>query len=187
MPVYTVTKDAGTKDAEFKAYVQLLSDGGIDVAQAPRVAEPRTNRRWLYAWHDPEQAERFAEVLRIRTGDRSWYVYEFDKDEGLIGPVTPLDIYTVRENDGTVYYLDPPSRERIVRHAQHANLNASLFISDQTYHGLVQQYGEENWWHQVCKILTGLPDEQVKRLGGYRLFKPDGSLWHEDKLEAVAS
>jgi hypothetical protein len=186
MQVYTVTKDGGT-DAEYKAYVQLLSDSGIDVAQAPRVPEPNTNRRWLYVWDDARQAERFAEALRMRTGDRSWRVYAFEKDGSSIGPVAPLDIYTVREDDGTIYFLDPPSRERIVRHAPHANLYASLFISDETYADLLRQYGEESWWHQACKLLTGLPDEYVKRLGGYRLFKPDGSLWHEDKVEALAS
>jgi hypothetical protein len=187
MQVYTVTKDGGTKDPEYKAYVQLLSDSGIDLAQAPRVPEPDTNRRWLYVWDDAGHAERFAEALRIRTGDRSWRVYPFEEDGSSIGPVAPLDIYTVREIDGTIYFLDPPSRERIVRHAPHPNLYASLFLSDEDYRGLLQQYGQESWWHQVCKHLTGLSDEYVKRLGGYRLFKPDGSLWYEDKLELLAS
>ena len=60
MLVYTVTKPVGTKDREFEAYTRLLEEVGIDVSNSPRVPEPGTDRRWLYAWKREIEAARVA-------------------------------------------------------------------------------------------------------------------------------
>ena len=60
MLVYTVSKPVGTKDREFEAYTRLLEEVGIDVSNSPRVPDPGTDRRWLYAWQKRIEAERFA-------------------------------------------------------------------------------------------------------------------------------
>ena len=38
---YTVTRDGGTKDAEFEAYARLLRQQGVDLGKVPRVLGSR--------------------------------------------------------------------------------------------------------------------------------------------------
>src|SRR5437016_4209470 len=131
MDVFTVTKPGGTRDHEFEAYTRLLEDIGVDVANVPRIPEPGTRRRWLYAWRRKEEAEGFARELKLRTRDGSWHVSQFKVDEEDRGPVAPLDIYQVRAPEGLVfmYYLAPASRERIIRAHPHTKLYPSVTIS----------------------------------------------------------
>ena len=89
MDVFTMTKPGGTRDHEFEAYTRLLEDIGVDVANVPRIPEPGTRRRWLYAWRRKEEAEGFARELKLRTRDGSWHVSQFKVDEEDRGPVAP--------------------------------------------------------------------------------------------------
>src|SRR4051812_25951415 len=109
MDVFTVTKPGGTKDYEYETYAHLLEEIGIDVANVPRIPEPGTHRRWLYAWRRKEEAEEFARELKLRTRDGSWHVYPFKLEDENRGPVAPLDIYQIRgaEGQGFMYYLAP--------------------------------------------------------------------------------
>lgn len=180
MIVFSVTKPGGTKDFEFEAYTRLLEDIGIDVANVPRVPEPGTQRRWLYSWRKKEEAEAFARELKRRTRDGSWHTHQFNIDEEDRGPVAPLDIYQVREEDqGYMYYLSPASRERIIRAYPHTKLHPSVIISESDLEGIKQQHGDI-WWDQVRILLTGLFKEQVLSLGGYRVILPYGEIGHEE-------
>lgn len=177
MDVFTVTKPGGTKDYEFEAYTRLLEDIGIDVANVPRVPEPGTQRRWLYTWHRKEEAEGFAKELQSRTRDGSWQVHQFRIDSEDRGPVAPLDVFEVRDQDGSfMYYLSPASRERVGRLYPQAKLHP-LVLTTQARNRLVQQ--DHNGWDQVFESLTGLNKEQGLTLGGYRMILPYGEIGYE--------
>jgi hypothetical protein len=186
MEVFTVTKPGGTKDYEFEAYTRLLEDIGIDVANVPRVPEPGTHRRWLYAWKRKQEAEAFARELMRLTRDGSWHVYQFKIDEEDHGPVAPLDIYQVRgEDGGLMYYLAPASRERIIRAYPLTPLHPSITIPEKDLQGIKQKNGD-SWWTQIHTLFTELTKEQVLSLGGYRVILPYGEIGHEELPEVPA-
>ncbi len=106
-------------------------------------------------------------------------------DEEERGPVAPVDIYATQDSDGFTYTIGPTSRERIITVFPHTKLRPSLFLSTGTQQDMIQQHGE-NWWEQVCKLLTGLTEEQVFSLGGYRIFHPNSAVWHEGLPEVHA-
>jgi hypothetical protein len=169
VPVYTVTKPVGTKDREFEAYTRLLEEVGIDVSNSPRVAESGTDNRWLYAWKKKIEAERFATELRRRTGDRTWGVYEFEDAAEDYGPVAPLDIASVPEEEGFTYYLTPASRERVVAVYPGTRLPGGLAIAIGAQQDLLGQGGVEAWM-EICRLLTGRTDEEIDSLGGVRVI-----------------
>lgn len=181
MDVFTVTKPGGTKDYEFEEFTRLLEEIGVDVANVPRVPEPGTHRRWLYTWHRKEEAEGFARELKVRTRDNSWHVYPFKSEEETRGPVAPLDIYQVRgaEDREFMYYLTPASRERIIRAYPHTKLSPNVSISEADLENIRKQHGNI-WWNQVCILLSGLSEMQVRSLGGFRVILPDGKIGYEE-------
>ncbi len=177
MRVFTVTKPEGTKDAEFEAYVRLLEEIGIDVSNAPRVAEPGTSRRWLHVWHSQPEAERFTRELRTRTRDQSWEMYSFDSDAEFEGPVAPLEIIAVPTVGGTEYRLHPKGQERILREYPNSRLVPQVFWSRETQHDYESTHGPI--WNQVAILLTGLSEEQISKLGGYTIYVPGGEVLRE--------
>jgi hypothetical protein len=186
MEVFTVTKPGGTRDYEFEAYTRLLEEVGVDVGNVPRVPEPETTRHWLYTWRRKEEAEAFARELRRRTRDGSWHVYQFNIAEEARGPVAPLDIFEVRNEDqGFMYYLAPASRERIIRAYPNTRLLANITISQRDLEGISGQHGDR-WWDQMGRELTRLTREQVLSLGGYRVILPYGGIGHEELPEIPA-
>jgi hypothetical protein len=58
--VFAVSLPGGARDFEFKAYIRLLEKIGVNVANAQRVADPLTKKRWLYAWDKESAAKKFA-------------------------------------------------------------------------------------------------------------------------------
>jgi hypothetical protein len=167
--VYTVTKPVGTKDREFEAYTRLLEDVGIDVANSPRVPEPGADRRWLYAWKKKIEAERFAAELRRRTGDGGWAVQEFESAAEDRGPVAPLEIASVPEQDGYTYYLTPASRERVVAAFPGTRLPAGLTVAIGVQQDALRDK-EDDWWMELSRLLTGRSDEEIDSLGGVRVL-----------------
>jgi hypothetical protein len=167
--VYTVTKPAGTRDREFKAYTRLLEEVGIDVANSPRVPEPGTGRRWLYAWKKRIEAERFAAELRRRTGDGGWIVREVESPAEDRGPVAPLEIASVPEQDGFMYYLTPASRERVVAAFPGTKLPAGFTIAICVQQDALRDKGDD-WWMELARLLTGRSDEEIDSLGGVRVL-----------------
>jgi hypothetical protein len=186
MDVFTVTKPGGTKDFEFQAYTRLLEEIGVDVANVPRIPEPGTHNRWLYTWRRKEEAEGFARELRLRTRDASWRIHEFSVEEEMHGPVAPLDIYEVHDEDHVFkYYLAPASRERVIRAFPHTALYP-FRISQQNLDLMKRQFGE-SWWDQLSVSITGISKEKILSLGGYRIILPGGEIGHEELPEVPAT
>ncbi len=169
MHVYSVTKPVGTKDREFEAYTRLLEEVGIDVSNSPRVPEPGAERRWLYAWKKRNEAERFASELRRRTGDGGWIVQQFEDAAEDRGPVAPLDIAVVPEQDGYTYYLTPASRERVAAAYPGTKLPAGLTVPVSVQQDLLRDKGFD-WWTELSRVLTGRSDEEIDSLGGVRIM-----------------
>jgi hypothetical protein len=184
--VYTVTKRVGTKDREFEAYTRLLEDVGIDVSNSPRVPERGTDRRWLYAWKKKIEAERFAAELRRRTGDAEWGVHQFEDTTEDRGPVAPLDIASVPEEEGYTYYLAPTSRERVVAAYPGTRLPNGLAISVGVQQDLIREKADEGWM-EIARLLTGRNDEEIDLLGGIRFVLGEDTIAFQRIPAAVSN
>ncbi len=169
MRIFTVTKPVGTKDHEFEAYKALLEEIGIDLSNAPRVPEPGTSNRWLYAWRDRATAQHFARELSRRTHDGSWTIHEFDRPAEDLGPLAPLDVIAESVAEGTIYRLSTASLERIMKRFPNARLAGEIFFSDQSKQDYERGHGPV--WDHVIGLLSGLSMDQVNELGGYRVYE----------------
>jgi hypothetical protein len=168
MLVYTVGMRGGTNNREFEAYTRLLSEMGINLSDSPRVPEPGTERRWLYAWKKKNEAERFAAELRRRTGNADWFVHEFPVPSEERGPVAPLEIATVPEGDEYIYYLTPESRERVVAAYPGTRLPGSLKVGIDAQQDLLLK--GDDWWMELSRKLTGRNEDEIDSLGGVRVL-----------------
>jgi hypothetical protein len=168
MLVYTVGMRGGTDNREFEAYTRLLSEMGINLSDSPRVPEPGTERRWLYAWKKKSEAERFAAELRRRTRNADWFVHEFAVPSEERGPVAPLEIATVPEEDGYIYYLTPESRERVVAAYPGTRLPGNLKVGIDQQQNLLREKVDD-WWMELCRMLTGRNEDEIDSLGGVRV------------------
>jgi hypothetical protein len=166
---YTVRKRGGNNDREFQAYIDLLEEIGIDIANVPRTAEKGTTNRWLYVWHNRTQAERFAREIGKRLRQDDWVVedVEISGDEDL-GALAPLIVLAIDTPGWRTYLLDSRSQARIMRHYP----NARLFSGEIPFPSkLIHDYPEIQTalGNQVVQKLTGLSDEAIDRLGGARI------------------
>lgn len=179
MRVYTVRKPVPNTDREFQAYVDLLEEIGIDIANVPRTPEPGSTNRWLYVWRSRQQAERFARELGGRLRDSSWAVHEFDTSDEERGPLAPLVIWALPTPQGTVFRLDPKSQARVMHHFPNAKLVGEypLLFPPPVRDDYERQHGPV--WDQVGATLTGISDESIDRLGGVRIVSQNGDILHE--------
>jgi hypothetical protein len=182
MMVYTVSKGGPNTDREFQAYIDLLQQIGIDIADVPRTREPGTTNRWWYVWHDKRLAERFARELGERLRDRSWHVHEFEIPDDKPaadqrGPLAPLTILAIAAGDQTEFRLESSSQERILSHFPNARVAGQVTFPAPVKDDFERQHGPV--WDQVIILLTGVSDEAVDQLGGIRVVTPDGRLLHE--------
>jgi hypothetical protein len=168
MLVYTVGMPVGTKDREFEAYTRLLAEMGIDLSNSPRVPEPGTDRRWLYAWNKKSEAERFAAELRRRTRNADWFVHKFEVPSVERGPVAPLEITTAPEGDGYTYYLTPESQERVVAAYPGTKLPLDVKVGIDKQQDLLRGIGDD-WWMELSRVLTGRNEDEIDSLGGVRV------------------
>lgn len=189
MRMYTVRKSEPITDREFQAYIELLQDIGVDIADVPRIPEPDTTNRWLYVWSSRPQAERFARELGTRLRDRSWSVHEFEvpDDEPLNehrGPLAPLTILSTPTIEGTEFRLEPASQERISLHFPNARIVGQVKFPSQRHndpqgHSDCERQHDPDW-EQVIRRLTGISEEDRAQLGGVRITTPQGCVLHEE-------
>jgi len=163
---FTVIEAGGIKDAEFLDYARLLRQNGLDLAKLPRVPEPGTNRRWLYAWTTRDQAQRFADELNQQRQDPVWNVVEVNAPVSE-GPLGPLVIQLVRQGDGLTFGLHPLSRA-LIRSAFPKAVSATTYATLDTAAWYVFRKTKGNLGKLVAEIgpsLTGLTGEQLETLG----------------------
>jgi hypothetical protein len=167
---YTVSREGGMDVHQFDAYVRSMNQWGIDIGHTRRTPEPGTRARWLPVWQDRAEAERFAEELQTRK-DRNWRVYPVDESEVSEGGLGPVDVAIALGSDGCSYGLDPYSRRLI--HKRFPNARPLQIVSIRTQMQPDYQTAHRHLWDQVVRLLTGLTDEQLDELGGYRLYDQD--------------
>lgn len=184
MKVYTVKKQDPNTDREYQAYVDLLEEIGIDIADVPRIPEPGTTNRWLYVWQDKQLAERFARELGSRLHDSSWFVHELDWAPVQRGPLAPLTILSIPTREGTEFRLEPTSQERLLTHFPNARPSGKVTFPAQI--SADYQRKHDPVWDEVIIGLTGIPEEAVASLGGIRIVTPEGQPLHE-RIPAAAS
>ena len=183
MIAYTVRKPGPNTDREFRAYINLLQDIGIDIADVPRIPEPGKSNRWLYVWTNKRLAEKFARELGSRLRDPSWFVDEFEVPQNHLpvetrGPLVPLTILSIDTSEGTEFRLEPASQERILTHFPNARPSGQVTFPDQVREDFERQNGPV--WNQVIILLTGIPEEAIARLGGVRIVdEEDGQVLYE--------
>ena len=172
MIAYTVRKPSPNTDKEFQAYIDLLEDIGIDIAEVPRTPDPGKSNRWLYVWTNKRLAERFARELGSRLRDPSWFVHELELADADLsnerrGPLAPLTILSIPTSEGTEFRLEPASQERILKHFPNARPSGQVTFPEQARQDFEWQNGPV--WDQVIILLTGVPEEAIARLGGVRI------------------
>jgi hypothetical protein len=170
MTSYTVYLPGGTKDYEFEAYVRLLNKRGVDIANIPRVHDPATGNGWLFVWADREPAEEFATELRASTNNNHWEVVELKDVAPSQGPLMPIEIVVGRRSDGCTYSLNPLSRALIRRRYPDSKMVPSVFVATDTKYDFETTQGPI--LPQIATILTGLPDDALTLIGGFRVYDP---------------
>jgi hypothetical protein len=167
--LYTVSREGGIGVHQFDAYARLMSQWGVDVGRTRRAPEPGTRARWLPAWQDPAEAERFAAKLQTRK-DQGWRVYPVAEGEVSEGGLGPVDVEIALRYDGCSYGLSPYARGLV-----HKSFPSARPVQIVTIRSQMQpdfQAAQGHLWDQVARLLTGLTDEQLNELGGYRLYDP---------------
>lgn len=177
MRVYTVRKSEPNTGREYQAYIDLLEEIGVDIAEVPRTPEPGTTNRWLYVWRSKVEAERFARELGGRLHDPSYTVHEFESPNDERDPLAPLIIWEILTNEESLFRLDPKSQARVMHHFPNANLAGEVSFPKQVRVDFEQQHGSV--WNQVIIILTGIPEEAIDRLGGVRILSENGEIINE--------
>jgi hypothetical protein len=170
--VYTIDLPNGMRDFEFAAYVRMLVRDGVNIADTPRVRDPRTGNRWLHAWVNLDEAERFASRLREDTEDRAWQVYDLAVVEPSTGPLGPLEVVVNRQGDGYTYGMRPTTYSLIRKRFPKSKPVTNVFIATNTSGDIEANQG--SIFDQVVKILTGLTDEQIEEFGGSTIYDPTG-------------
>jgi hypothetical protein len=170
---YAVGLPYGTKDAEYRAYLDLLRQQGIEVNGKSRV-EDSFGRRWVHVWEVRPKAEQFAAQLRQVTGNRDWEVYDLSPPRSSVTEANegggPVVILLGRQTDGNTYSLHPNSLKLIRRHFPQVRPQPTVFIGSDTQAGSEAAGGPI--YDQVAILLTGLSPEKLATIGGYRIVDP---------------
>lgn len=164
---FTVTRPAGTRDAEFEAYVRLLRQQGKDLGNLPRVPDPEDpRRRWVYVWNTQEEAQQFADELKNQTGDCEWRV-EATAAPPSNGPFGPVLIQLARRSDGLVLALHPLSQAMIQEAFPGSAPGATdAFINSHTLNDFLATHGDLGQLvEEIIPSLTGLNLETLIDLG----------------------
>ena len=162
---FTVTHNGGTKDNVFVAYIRLLRQQGKDLGHLPRVPEPGTNRRWLHVWDSKASAQKFADELTKRTGDRAWEVVRVNSSPSE-GPLGPVLIQLARRGDGLMFALHSLSQAMIQSAFPRAFGVSSISVDTEKWNDFRKAHGTlADLVKQIAPTLTGLSSEQLEALG----------------------
>jgi len=182
---FTVGLPGGTRDYEFEGYVRVLEKNGVNVANTPRVVDPATGKRWLHAWRHEADAQAFAVAVRQETENENWEVYPIPNVEPVPGPLGPLEILVSRRSDGCTYSLSPTTHKLVLKSFPQTSLVPNVFLSTYTRFDFETTHGAI--WDHVAIILTGLSEQQIEQLGGYRVIDPVASQVFGESLAQVSA
>jgi hypothetical protein len=140
------------------------------VTDMPRVLEEGRPNRWLYVLREREQAERFAKEVRVESRNKSWCVREFHTRHLSRGPLGPVEI-EVGFQGGCAFGLAWLSRELIRKRFPRARMVPGVYIERDGKADFEADHLESIWKH-VALLLTGLTEEELAELGGYRVYDP---------------
>jgi hypothetical protein len=167
---FTVGLPKGLKDFEYEAYIRALERQGVDLVDAPRVIDPATGKRWLYATEDRADAERLAERVREEDDNPHWQVFELNGAAPSRGPLGPVEVLVGRQSEGYSYGLAPTSRRLVRRMFPEARVVSSVFIAGDP--AADSAAAQRQMWDHIIFLLTGLTGPQLDELGGYRVVDP---------------
>jgi hypothetical protein len=194
---FTVANQIGSaKDADFIAYLRLLGQQGVNLGKAPRVPEPGTNRRWLYAWPTGQEAQAFAEELNARKKNVApWQVVETTAPTSE-GPLTPLLIQLMRQGGGFVFGIHILSLRWLRSLFPNAFILPTFSIETESWEEFRAKHRTfADLAREVLVRMTGMTIEQLNTLG-YVVFNvdtdetlvavPPGDLPHAGAREVLA-
>jgi hypothetical protein len=170
---YAVGLPSETKEADYRAYADLLRQLGPEVDGKPPV-ESSFGRKWLHVWEARDQAEQFATRLRQVTRNQDWEVYDLSpprppSEEADKRP-EPVVVLIGRQSHGVAYGLYPTSLTRIQQQFPQAHPKETVFIGTGNQAGAEASRGPI--FEQVALLLTGLSREELLAAGGFRVVDP---------------
>jgi hypothetical protein len=166
--MFTVSMPGGPADFELEGYVRCLEKVGVNIANTPRVVDPVTGKWWLATWSREVDARQFAADVRQETENDNWKVYAVPDGKPSTGPLGPIEILVSCRSDGCGYGLSPLSQNLILKRFPQAILAPTVFIA--TWIPSEMEKTQRPIWEQVARILTGLSEDQLNQLGGYRVI-----------------
>ena len=164
---FTVTRAAGTKDAEFEAYARLLRQSGKNLGNLPRIPDPENpQRRWVHVWNTQEEAQQFVDDLLDQTGENGWHVQPTAATPSN-GPFGPVLIQLARRYDGSVLVVHPLSLAMIREAFPNARpVATNVFINTSTWNDFLKTEGNLNdLVEKIIPSLSGLTLDQLTDLG----------------------
>jgi len=167
---YTVTREGGIGEYEFEAYVRQLTRWGIGLGRTLRAPDPQTGRRWLPVWEARETAEKFAQDLSREEDYNDWRIEEVPASAVSDGALGPLDVYLSRNGEGLTFALHPNSRKLLRQRFPRTLLLQMVYVGTDDRDDFEQNQTAAQ--DRVVQLLTGLSEEQVEELGGYRIYDP---------------
>jgi hypothetical protein len=81
-----------------------------------------------------------------------------------------IDIAVGRQSDGGAYELEPLSRRLIDRRFPGLEPPGQVFVEYAKREDFERVHGP--LWRHIALMLTGLTEEQLEELGGFRIFEP---------------
>jgi hypothetical protein len=78
-----------------------------------------------------------------------------------------------RQMNGATFRLSPQTRVRLTEQRLGSPLATSLFVTFTTRDAFESYHGP--MWQQVVMLLTGLTEDQIEKLGGFRFVDPADS------------
>jgi len=164
MGAFAVEMPGRNTREEFKAYVHLLRDWGIEVGEFESPTDG-DERGWLHVWDTPAEAEKFAEELEQRTGLPNWTVRSIDNPSET--PRGPEILVSMEPTGTTVCRLSDEDLQRIRSVLPRSKVLHELSISRR--HLKSMQSSHRNPWEQIAMLMIGLEVGDFFQIGGIKL------------------
>ncbi|MBY0229397.1 MAG: hypothetical protein K2W96_08975 [Gemmataceae bacterium] len=186
MAAFTVGLPERMEEWGLDPVLTCFRQAGGDQASALRVVDPMGGGRWVPAWRTEAEAEAVVRAVRELTEEDGYRVIAVPDAEPTIGPLGPVDMRVFRRSDGWVYGIDHQSRFLIRKaYPETAMMQFVHLIAPPPDD---PEPSQSRYWDQIATMLTGLNEEQIRALGGLRVFNPETRcVYRESPLVPVTS